>query len=415
MVTYTRNGEGGWTYEIHSSTAYSPDETVGLYDVAESSWSESHDAGSGTSVWTVTSHNTVTTWDDQWSDSFDSRYDHSWNESGLVTEDGLVAAYEEFESYDEEYRYDGTYQYEWDWWDETDENVEINTRDYSDYFTESLTDTWGFTYRESGVFGPGGEFGVYAYSESDATDYEYEGAGASGSQYEAEAYANCVLSQSETWDYDGDFSYRFTANDAGSFDEQGSIGYYYSVESAWGGTNHEGASQWSQGYDFGDGYTSSASGSSDDTRESTWSCAETYDEIYETFYVESYGEMLVVTDPLAIRTIRDSASWSSTDDSEDSVGTGTSPAGSSSSSRTWQSSYEQSREFHSEDWWTPLGGSHESTTLEGWSTSGEQSWSTSGPSGSGSIGGTWSDGSSPPAVEESWSWGTPPAGPLAAP
>ncbi|NLE38273.1 MAG: hypothetical protein GX621_09645, partial [Pirellulaceae bacterium] len=263
--TYTSNGEGGWTYEIHSSTAYSPDETVGLYDVAESSWSESHDAGSGTSVWTVTSHNTVTTWDDQWSDSFDSRYDHYWNESGLVTEDGLVAAYEEFESYDEEYRYDGTYQYEWDWWDETDENVEINTRDYSDYFTESLTDTWGFTYRESGVFGPGGEFGVYAYSESDATDYEYEGAGASWSQYEAEAYANCVLSQSETWDYDGGFGYRFTANDAGSFDEEGSIGLYHSAESAWGGTNREGASQWSQGYDFGGGYTSSASGSSDDT------------------------------------------------------------------------------------------------------------------------------------------------------
>ncbi|NLE38869.1 MAG: hypothetical protein GX621_12665, partial [Pirellulaceae bacterium] len=93
----------------------------------------------------------------------------------------------------------------------------------------------------------------------------------------------------------------------------------------------------------------------------------------------------------------------------------TGPAGSSSTNRTWQSSHEQSREFHSEDWWTPLGGSHESTTLEGWSSGGEQSWSYSGPDGSWSIGGSWSDGSSPPAVEESWSWGTPPAGPLAAP
>ncbi|NLE39102.1 MAG: hypothetical protein GX621_13855, partial [Pirellulaceae bacterium] len=98
------------------------------------------------------------------------------------------------------------------------------------------------------------------------------------------------------------------------------------VESAWGGTNREGASEWSQAYDFGDGYTSIASGSSADTRASTWSWAETYDELYETFYVESYGEILVVTDPLAIRTVRDSASWSSTDNSEGSVYAGTGPA-----------------------------------------------------------------------------------------
>ncbi|GAB6188178.1 Calx-beta domain-containing protein [Thermopirellula anaerolimosa] len=418
----TQSGSGGGQYHYFESTAYTPDSTLGLYSSSESSNSIYHYAETGSNHFSYANAGTSTDWGGGWSISDDYTYDYGYDEAGLVTEDGPIGAYTLSEGDLELYRWSAWGDYDYDYADATT----TASNDWA--WSESFGYDWGSDYFEWGVFGPGGEVGLYDYSEEYAESWDYNGSGDWFSDY---ATTNVTSHSSGHWSYVGWDDYGFVVSDVGSFSEDGEVGFY-SLQEAWAGSytyDANGSASRTETYPGGTytypgGYTyvvpgTTTSGSSSYTYHGNWTYSgsaeydKAYDEPGETCV--SFYDYEHVADGTTTGHAEGNSSYSG-------------PGGSSSTSYVSDSTGSTHDEWHtttlsawsvtvgSGGWpiWTLLGSVSDHSEVH--TTSSNSTWTqTSTVNGTSSTtSGSYSSSSSTPSSSHTET-GTPPSGPPTAP
>ncbi|NLX54390.1 MAG: hypothetical protein GXY58_04695 [Planctomycetaceae bacterium] len=385
------SGSGSWTYS--EIVDYTPTEKSGLYDLDDDWDSQYSYSGSASASYTYTAPNLTESWTNSWGESLSSDYGEGYSEAGLIEETGITGIYDWDQDYDETYNYSGTWNYDYDYADS------ITTSSDSDDYSESLSDSWGYTCTESGIYGPGGESGVYTYSEGGTSDWDWGGVGDSSNTTTTTTSSS---SSTSTWDYSGWQTAGYSIGDGGSFTEDGDTGYYSSDDWGDGSGDYYRSNSWSGSSSY-DGTTSAGNGYGTADEQGSWSWSDSSARSYDPSGV------------LAGESSHDNASNFTGDYQSQSHGTYTNPMVTSTHDSTSHSDSTWEEVWHDESLWGPSGSSYSHSYEHTGSASYCYADSGSINGESWSYNGNWSVDNSRPPVEWTHTTGTPPTGPVAPP
>ncbi len=385
------SGSGNWTHS--EIVGYTPTEESGLYNVDEDWDSDYSYSGSASESYTYTAANLTESWTNIWGESLSSTYWEGYDEAGLIEETGITGVYDWDQDYDETYNYSGTWNYDYDYADST------TTSSDSDDYTESLSDNWGYTHTVAGIFGPGGESGVYTYSEEGTSDWDWGGVGDSSNTTTTTTSSS---SNTSTWNYSGWQTAGWSIGDEGSFTEDGDTGYYSSDNWGDGSGDYYRSNSWSGSSSY-DGTTSTGTGNGTADEEGSWSWSDSS--------ARSYAPSGV----LASESGHDSASEFLGEYQSQSHSTYTNPMTTSTHDSTSHSDSTWEEVWHDESLWGPSGSSYSHSYERTGSASYSYADSGSINGHSWTYSGNWSADFSRPPIEWTQTTGTPPNGPITSP